>query len=137
MVKAPVRAPAGRVAPLDLQSTGSNRKTLGWVIGGIGVASLAVGAVTGFMAMGKADTVKQHCDGSLACDPEGLDAASSGKTLALVSTITLAVGVVGVGVGAFLLLTGQSPKTSGPVGKTALLPTAGPQGGSLVLVRSF
>jgi hypothetical protein len=117
-------------SPALVSTGGMSRKTAGFVVGGVGLASLAVGAVTGFMAMGAADTVKQHCDGNLACDPEGLDAASSGKTLSLVSTITLAAGVAGVGVGAFLVLT--SPKTS-----TALVPSAGPNSASLTLVRSF
>jgi hypothetical protein len=85
----------------------------GYIIGGVGVAALATSVVTGIMALGKNSTVKDHCDaapaGSLRlCDPTGLQAADSGKTLALVSDITLGVGLVGVGVGTYLVVTAGS-----------------------------
>jgi hypothetical protein len=91
---------------------GNSRRTLGYAIGGVGVASLTVGVVTGIMTLGHASTVKEHCDGDLACDSEGLDAASAGKTLSLVSTITMIAGAVGIGAGAYLLLTSPSSAAS-------------------------
>jgi hypothetical protein len=83
--------------------------TIGYVIGGIGAASLATSLITGVMALGKNSTVKDHCQADPSgsgrvCDPTGLAAGDSGKTLALISDITLGVGIVGVGVGGYLIL---------------------------------
>lgn len=111
----------------------NGKRTAGFVVGGIGIASLGVGVVTGVMALGKASTVKDHCDPNLACDPTGVDAGSSGKTLSLVSTITVAAGVVGIGVGAFLVLTSKGK--SAPT--TAVAPVVTPDFAGAALWRSF
>jgi hypothetical protein len=112
--------------------SGSNgTRTLAWTLAGVGLASLVVGGVTGFMTLDRASTVKEHCDGDLACDPEGTSAASSGQTLSLVSTITVIVGVLGVGAGGVLLLTTPAKKTA----STTFGP--GPGGLGLMMKRSF
>lgn len=114
------------------EASGANAtRTLGWTLAGVGLASLVVGGVTGVMTLGRASTVKEHCDSELACDPEGRSAASSGETLSLVSTITVIAGVLGLGAGGLLLLTT-------PPGKTAST-TLGPGPGSLGLTmrRTF
>ena len=121
------------VAPPPPAPSGpSGLRTAGWVLAGVGVASLVVGGVTGIMTLDRASTVKDHCDGDLACDPEGSSAASSGKTLSLVSTITVIGGVVGIGAGGVLLL------TTSPAKKTAMT-TIGPGPGDLGLMmrRTF
>jgi hypothetical protein len=110
----------------------STRRTVGFVVGGVGVASLAAGAITGLFAMSRASTVKDHCDANYACDQTGVDAASDGKWLAPVSTVTLIAGAALVGVGAYLVL------SSNGTNKTALVPAV-PSfgGGALELVRTF
>jgi hypothetical protein len=110
-----VTAPASSTATASTSTSTGTRgergstRTIGFVVGGVGVAGLVVGAVTGIAAMGKASTVEEHCDANMACDPEGLEAASSGDTLALVSTISFAVGLAGVAAGSVLVLT--SPRS--------------------------
>jgi len=104
-------------------------RTVGWVLVGVGAASLVVGGVTGIMTLDRAGTVKDHCDGDLACDPEGTSAASSGKTLSLVSTITIIAGVVGIGVGTVLILTNPN--------KTGMTFAPGPGDVGLAMKRSF
>jgi hypothetical protein len=94
---------------------GSGQRTLGWVIGGVGVAGLAVSAVTGVMVLGKKSTVDEECTESL-CSREGDEAAASGRTLSTVSTIAFAAGAVGVGVGAYLLLTAPEAPVTARVG---------------------
>ncbi|MBI3202939.1 MAG: hypothetical protein HYZ29_15480 [Myxococcales bacterium] len=81
-----------------------------WVIGGVGVAGIAVGSVTGLMVLGKKKTIQDHCDGPV-CDVTGKEAADSAKTLGWVSTAGFGVGVVGVGVATALLIGGGSQKT--------------------------
>lgn len=116
----------------QLAAGASGKRTAGLVIGGVGVASLGVGVVTGIMALGKASSVKDHCDGSLACDPQGVDAGAAGKTLSLVSTITVAVGIVGIGVGTYLVVTSKKP---GPT--TAVAPIVAPGYAGAGLWRTF
>ncbi len=71
----------------------------------IGLGSLAAGGaiVTGLLAQ------SEHSDAKDTCSPSCTDdQISSGKTMALTSTILTGVAVLGVGIGAALLLTGGS-----------------------------
>lgn len=120
------------VPPRDEAPGGGNGlRTVGWVLVGVGAASLVAGGVTGIMTLGRASTVKDHCDGNLACDSEGRSAASSGQTLSLVSTITVIAGVVGLGAGGVLLFTSPGKKTA----STTIGPGPGDLG--LMMRRSF
>jgi hypothetical protein len=99
-------APAPSVSPGSAPPAESQRKsnTLAYVIGGIGVAGVAVGSVTGILVFGKKSTVKDDCVGST-CSSAGVSAANSGKTLAIVSDIGFGIGIVGLATSAVLLLT--------------------------------
>lgn len=128
----PKPRPDAVTAPKPQAGTEANPlRTVGWVLVGVGAASLVVGGVTGIMTLDRASTVKDHCDGDLACDSEGTDAASSGKTLSLVSTITVIAGVVGLGAGGALLL------TTSPAKKTATTFGPGPGELGLMMRRTF
>jgi hypothetical protein len=66
-----------------------------WIGGGVAAAGAVVGAVTGLMAMSKAQSVQSACSG-LEC-PRSIDSdLSSGRTLADVSTVAFAVGGAGL-----------------------------------------
>jgi hypothetical protein len=82
--------------------------TLGYVLGGIGVAGFVTGAVAGVLVLQKKGVVKDHCNAAKQCDDEGLDATKSGKTLGIVTTAGLITGVVGVGAGGYLILSAGS-----------------------------
>jgi hypothetical protein len=91
------------------QSGASGMRTAGFVVGGVGLVGLGVGAVTGLMVLGKKSTVDDptHCDPTThVCDQAGLDAASSGKTLSTVSTVAFVAGGALLVTGAVLVLTG-------------------------------
>ncbi|HEY6461518.1 MAG TPA: hypothetical protein VIY73_15230, partial [Polyangiaceae bacterium] len=104
----PVPAPASTApvatveTPPPSPSSGKGVRTTGFVLGGIGVAGIATGAVTGILALGRASTVKSHCPGD-ACDPQGLDAASQGKWLAPTSTVAFIAGGAFLAAGAYLV----------------------------------
>lgn len=114
------------------QSHGSNTRTLGFVIGGVGVASLGVGAVAGIMVLGKKSTADDNCPNKQCTSQAGLDAVDAGRTLKTVSNIGWIVGVVGVGAGAYFVLTsdGSTPTTS--VGAAPI-----PAGGQLSFSRTW
>jgi hypothetical protein len=82
---------------------------LAYVFGGVGVAGVVTGAVAGALVLSHKSTVDAECSGKL-CSQKGLDAAHSGKTLGVVSTVGFAVGVVGLGASTYLFLSGTPSK---------------------------
>jgi hypothetical protein len=91
----PLRPGETRILPPQ-KSKEPDLRIVGLGIGGAGVAALIVGGVTGLLALDKASTVEDRCDPNLACDQEGFDAAQSGDTLSLVSTISVIVGAAAI-----------------------------------------
>lgn len=115
---------------------GTDLRPIGLVIGGVGVAGLLVGTVTGIMALGKASTVKDKCGPDLHhCDQEGKDAADAGSTLSTVSNIgVIGGGVLVVGGGLLYFLAPRAAKTTGAV---QVVPVASQSAASLLLRGSF
>lgn len=101
--------------PEKSQAAGKGEKTLGWVALGIGGAGFLTSAVTGVLVLGKKSTIDDNCNGN-ACNADGKSAADSAKTLALISTVGFAVGVVGVGSGTYLLLSADSNARGARIG---------------------
>ncbi len=137
-VTAPPRAPAPPPVtappPADCgTSAGSSTKTLGYVMVGVGVVGVAVGAVTGAMVLGKKSTIDSECDANKACSQAGLDAADSARTLSTVSTVGFIVGAVGVGAGAIFIVSSGGNKAP----RTALTTSMAPGGAGVSLVRTF
>jgi hypothetical protein len=77
--------------------------------------------------------VEQNCFPSRVCNAEGAEAARSGRTAALVSTIGFAAGALALAGGAYLLL--RSGRSSGA--KTAIAPFGSPGGGGVGMVGTF
>ena len=122
-------AGGGGSAQLD---SSSGNQTLGYVFGGVGIAGVVFGSITGVMALGKKSTVDEECDGARFCSGAGADAASSGSTLATLSTVGWVVGALGIGAGAYFLLTDEKagPKTGFRAGLT-------PSGSALSLFHQW
>lgn len=78
---------------------------------GLGVVGIAVGSITGVMALGKGSDADKNCPGGKCKDQASLDSVDSGKTLGTVSTIAFIAGGVGVGVGVVGLFMGGGKKT--------------------------
>jgi hypothetical protein len=74
---------------------------------GVGIVGAGLATYFGLDAASKHSDGDAHCSGR-ACDPTGLELQSSARTSATLSTISAAVGVVGVGAGVFMLLTAPS-----------------------------
>jgi hypothetical protein len=113
--------------------SGSSQRTLGYVLGGVGVAGVGVAVVTGFMALGKKSTVDEHCDSDRFCDAEGADAAESGRTLATVSTVGWIVGALGIGAGVYFILSSGSDGKS----ETGVRAAVGPGATSVNLLHRW
>jgi hypothetical protein len=111
----------------------SNRRTLGWIVGGAGIAAAGVGATFGLLALSQKSDAYGACGGhDTACPTAGQTSAAQAKmqdarTSGWVSTIALGVGVAAVGVGAYLVFV---PGRSSASPQAALAIT--PSGASLV-----
>ena len=114
-------------------SGASGRRTLGFVLGGVGIAGLATGAVAGVLMLGKKSTVDDGCRPDKSCTSAGLDAAHSGRTFQIVSNVGWVVGAAALGAGAYFLLT--SGPSSKPSTVVALAPN--PSGAQLSLSRNW
>jgi hypothetical protein len=100
-VATPAPPPTPEQPPPD-QASGGGNKTLSYVMLGVGGVGIAVGAITGSMALGKKnglDCPENRCSGAEA------DELDSANTLALVSTIGFGVGLAAATVGVVLLVT--------------------------------
>jgi len=82
---------------------------------GLGGAALLTGIVATIGIASAASTYKDNChDGT--CKPDGLDAASRGKTFSLVAPIAFGAAAVGLGTGIYLLVTKPSQATTASAG---------------------
>ena len=108
----------------DAQSSGSStRRTLGFVVGGVGVVGLGVGAVTGLLVLGKKGVVDDNCDAAKRCNQQGLDAADAGSTLGPISGVSLVAGALALGAGVALVLSsGGSSERSAATTSLVLSP---------------
>jgi hypothetical protein len=134
VVKPPVGDTPPPIAP---PNASGGMRTAGFVIGGVGVVSLAVGAITGVMTIGKNSALDDLCKNSLCPTSkreEVVALQSSGKTLSTVSTITFVVGALGLGAGVTLVLLGGPARAPNAA---TIAPLVLPGGGGLMLGGSF
>lgn len=97
---------------------------------GVALVGVAVGAGTGIAAAVDKGTIDEHCVGT-ACDPEGLEAADSAQTLALVSTIGFGVAGAAAVAAAVLWLMAPSDDEAPEAGGPGVAVSWGPSGGHL------
>jgi hypothetical protein len=130
--------PATASAPADATQPGSSGRTWAYLAGGVGVAGIAAGAISGLLAMADKSTVDANCPNHL-CNAEGERALSAGRTTSLVSTIAFPVGVVGLGAATVLFLVSSPKRAASGAASPHLRPSvaAGAGGASVVLEGSF
>ena len=98
---APAPEPTPEPAPADPEVESAGPGPLPYVLLGVGGLSLGGALLTGILAS------SEHSNAESTCAPNcSDDELSTGRTMALTSTILTGVGVVGVGIGAVLLLGG-------------------------------
>jgi tetratricopeptide (TPR) repeat protein len=97
-------APAGTVGaePATRRST----PILAYVAGGVGLAGVGAGVVTGLLANGKYDDAERLCeDHRCGAGTPGLDAVDAFRTWRMVSSVSYGVGAAGIAAGVVLWLT--------------------------------
>jgi len=83
----------------------SGNKTLGWVLGGAGLAAIGVGSVFGVQALSKQRKSEDQCPTPATCSAQGEEYSQQANAAAWAANISIGAGLVAVGVGAYLLLT--------------------------------
>ena len=112
-------------------SSGSRKRTVGFILGGIGVAGLVAAGVTGGLLVSRHSAITTDCPGKV-CSSAGLDLIASTKPLNVVNGVAWGVGLAGLAGGVVLVVLGGNDTSA-----TAIAPTALAGGGGLSLTRSF
>jgi hypothetical protein len=132
----------GEQASLSLQSQPSfmhpeprqeRSNASAYVVGGLGVAGLALGITTRVVAFGRQSAIDKHCPAN-ECDSTGWSAVNSAKALQTVSTVSLLAGAAALGVGVVLAVS-QDGTEKQPV--ATMLPVTLQGGGGLLVSRHF
>jgi hypothetical protein len=89
----------------------SHSRTLTYVAFGVGGAGIAVGAVTGILALGKRSNLKDQCSGS-SCPASSSKDVDSYHLYGTISGIGWGLGLAGAVTGVVLLLTSEDDKSS-------------------------
>jgi len=89
------------------------QRTAAYIAGGAGAVALLVGAVAGIAGLHQEGIGNNNCsDVTRTCNQKGVDANRSARSLATISTVGLAAGVLGVGIGGYLYFAAQPPSRS-------------------------
>jgi hypothetical protein len=105
----------------------SSTRTWAYVTGGIGVAGILAGSITGVMVLGKAKDIDSKCqplansNGTEVCRENGADEAETAKKLGTVSTISFGIGIVGLAIAVPLFLTAPSSSPGQTQGRSLRL----------------
>lgn len=99
---APEPTPTEPSPPSD--DDGSTQRVLGFVVGGVGLVGIGVGAVFGLQTFSKQSDSEDHCVDTR-CDQEGVDLRDEASTTGLISTIGFGAGVALAAVGVVLIAT--------------------------------
>jgi hypothetical protein len=113
LVAAPVKpVPAVETPPVEETAPppepAKRSHTLTYLGFGLGVVGVAVGSVTGLMALSKKSALTSECNASGHCPASAFGDVDSANTLATVSTIAFVAGGFGVAVGVVSLFLGGS-----------------------------
>jgi hypothetical protein len=117
-------APSPESAASTPASSSGGARTVGIVVGSLGIAGVGIGAFFGLRAISDKSDVEANCSGS-ACSQTGFNAQGQAHTEATVSDLAFALGGVAVGVGLYLILTSSGHSSSAPA--VALAPVVGPR----------
>jgi hypothetical protein len=133
-------APASPIAGFDsspeptLSDHSTGKRVAGFVVGGVGVAALAVGTVFGVEALQKRHDSDASCSGDTCRTQAGVDLNQDAQRFANVANAGIGVGIVGLVVGTYLVLTsGGSRPVPAATARMKVSPAVGASASSLEL----
>ncbi len=93
-------------------ASGSSRKTAGYVVGGIGVVGIGIGALTGLVAISDKNKLEKSCTNGK-CPSTQQSAVNSYNTMGTLSTLGFVVGGLALAGGIVLIVTApKDPKAA-------------------------
>lgn len=99
-------------------------RTVGFFVGGTGLAGAVVASALGFMAKSKNDEALTYCDGAFCREQKGVDLTNEAKSLAVGSTVAFIASGAAVAVGLGMVI---YPSVSGPSPARAALQVPAPE----------
>lgn len=97
-----------RPVPARHRTRDKGTSALPWVLGSAGVLALGVGTYFGFRTLSKRQQSDTECPTDTTCSREGVKLNDQAWTSAWISNGAFGLGVIGVGVGSYLLLTNSA-----------------------------
>jgi serine/threonine-protein kinase len=97
---------------------GAAQRTLGFVVGGVGIVGMGVGGYFGLRAISKNDDAEEFCPGGGAeCgDDRGIELTDDAKSAATIANIGVIGGAVLTGIGLFIVLSAPDDAPSTGLG---------------------
>lgn len=120
-----------------MPSPWNTQRTVGVVVGGVGLVGVVVGAVFGVQSLRKNADSDSHCTVGTPdrCDEVGHGLRNDARTAATISTVAFAVGAAAVAAGVVLVATAPSGRSNASsVSRVTVRSSAGPST-ALVLLR--
>jgi len=111
-------APAGSESPkpASAERSDATARAYGWISIAVGAEAAIVAVTTSFMLLHDKSVRDNNCDSAMRCSQAGIDANNAIRTLKWWNAGAWGVAALGLGVGAFLVLTnppdGRSPSTA-------------------------
>lgn len=114
-------------------SDGSTQRTVGLVVGGVGVVGVALGGIFGLAAKSTYDDAKTHCAVDNRCSADGVSGVDKAHGQATLSTIAMGVGAAALVGGIVLYFTAPAPSARPSGVALRVAPTVHAQGASMSL----
>jgi hypothetical protein len=105
--------------------TGGARRTAAWILGGVGVGALSVGALLGVHALSERSASDVLCPNGVCRDQAALDRYDGAKSTALGADIALAIGAISLGVAACFFVTSMATAQPQPATASVRLTSSG------------
>lgn len=110
-------ATASATAPPPVTEGPSGQRIAAYVTGGLGVAGLIAGGVTGGLMLAQKGAIDAGCtdagDGVAVCDAKGVAAGNDAKMFGTIATVGLIAGVASAGVAVVLFVTDKKKPKAG------------------------
>jgi len=117
---------------------GSTQRTVGWVLGGAGLASITVGTIFALRAMSTHDTINEMCTAGNACVTAMRDQRDTLRTEAALANVFFWGGMASLAGGAITYFTAPSPqRTEKSTAALQVTPSVAPGGAVLWATGRF
>jgi hypothetical protein len=143
---APSTAPLAAASDAPAEQTGGGVRTAGFVVAGLGVASMVAFGISAAVGSSKYSTLEDACGSARCTDPSYSDVVAAGRKAQTAANVTLAVGLTALAGGALMIIFGgpsaDSPPSAAPSGTSATSATSatfalGPDSGHLLVGGVF